>query len=154
MSAGELAQVRNRLVGFVFQWHHLLGQCSALENVLIPTLAHGRPDKDAPARAMELLGRVGLADRSDHRPGQLSGGQCQRVAVARALINRPRLLLADEPTGSLDRDSREGLIDLLVELGRQEKLAMIVVTHSMDLARRMGRVMRLSGGVLVEGGDE
>ncbi len=144
-----LARLRNRAIGFVFQLHHLLPQCTALENVLVPTLAGGGgASEETEARARQLLDRVGLGDHLDHRPGRLSGGQRQRVAVARALINRPRLVLADEPTGSLDRETADRLADLLVELNRDEGVAMVVVTHAPDLASRMGRVLRLEDGRL------
>jgi ABC-type lipoprotein export system ATPase subunit len=152
MSEKELAGLRNRRIGFVFQMHHLLPQCTALENVVVPTLAtKATKGRDVQERALELLIRVGLGERAHHYPSELSGGECQRVAVARALINRPELLLADEPTGSLDRESSAGVADLLCELARDEKLAMVVVTHSTELARRMGKVMRLKGGTLEEG---
>jgi ABC-type lipoprotein export system ATPase subunit len=146
----ELARVRNHKIGFVFQLHHLLPQCTVLENVLVPTLAdRGRAGSpEVQERAMELLERMGLDDWLLHRPGELSGGQLQRVAVVRALINRPKLLLADEPTGSLDGKSADKIADLLVELNRSEGVAMIVVTHSAGLAGRMGRVMELSEGQL------
>jgi predicted ABC-type transport system involved in lysophospholipase L1 biosynthesis ATPase subunit len=146
----ELAAIRAARIGLVFQLHHLLPQCSALENVLVPTLAlkNRPPARQVQDRARDLLARVGLGERMDHRPGQLSGGECQRVAVVRALINRPRLLLADEPTGSLDRAAAEALADLLVGLNRQEGVTLIVVTHSSDVAARMGRVMELRDGVL------
>jgi ABC-type lipoprotein export system ATPase subunit len=144
----ELAAIRNREIGFVFQLHHLLPQCTVLENVLIPTLAGGVRENDAEARAEQLLRRVGLDSRKHHRPGQLSGGECQRVAVVRALINRPKLLLADEPTGALDGESARRLGDLLVELNREQMVAMIVVTHSAELARRMSRRLELSSGAL------
>jgi lipoprotein-releasing system ATP-binding protein len=144
-----LAAVRNRRIGFVFQLHHLLPQCTAMENVLIPTLAGG-PTDGAEDQARRLLERVGLADRLDYRPGQLSGGERQRVAVARALINRPALLLADEPTGSLDRAASESLADLLAELNREEGVTLIVVTHSPALAARMGRMLELKDGHLKE----
>ena len=147
----ELARIRNRQVGFVFQLHHLLPQCTVLENVLIPTLAGNSRDaaKDTHERAKSLLGRVGLKDLLLHRPGELSGGQRQRVAVVRALINRPKLLLADEPTGSLDREASENIGDLLLELNRSEKIALIVVTHSLKLAEHVGQVMELNNGRLV-----
>ncbi len=152
MDDTRLAWVRNRKIGFVFQSHHLLPQCSVLENVLVPTLATDAPrgDSDPAARARRLLERVRLSDRLSHRPGQLSGGERQRVAVVRALINQPGLLLADEPTGALDRASAENLAQLLVELNREEKVALIVVTHSMRLANRMNRVFELTDGVLTE----
>ena len=147
----ELARIRSREIGFVFQLHHLLPQCTVLENVLVPTLA--ARDRLAPQeRAEALLDRVGLKDRMSHRPGELSGGQRQRVAVARALINRPKLLLADEPTGSLDESTSQSIAELLVELNRDEGVALVVVTHSQELAGRIGRVMELSGGMLHDRG--
>jgi len=147
-----LAAVRAGQIGFVFQLHHLLPQCTIWENVLVPTLAMSKDQAAraaAPQRARRLLDRVGLLDRLDHLPGQLSGGERQRAAVVRALINQPVLLLADEPTGSLDRKSADNLADLLVELNREEGVALIVVTHSSALAGRMGRVLELRDGVLV-----
>jgi len=151
LSETELAVVRNRQIGFIFQLHHLLPQCSVLENVLIPTLtAPGElGGAETTKRAERLLVRVGLKDRLQHRPAQLSGGERQRVAVVRALINQPKLLLADEPTGSLDRHSAEKLGELLVELDREENISLVVVTHSMELARLMGRVVELKDGKLV-----
>jgi ABC-type lipoprotein export system ATPase subunit len=148
----ELARIRNREIGFVFQLHHLLPQCTVLENVLIPTLA-GRSastDNQVEKRASELLKRVGLADRMNHRPGELSGGQRQRVAVVRALINKPKMLLADEPTGSLDRESAEGIGELLVQLNRSESVALIMVTHSIGLALCAERIIELKDGFLKE----
>jgi ABC-type lipoprotein export system ATPase subunit len=145
----ELALVRNREIGFVFQLHHLLPQCTVLENVLIPTLVNQKIDRqEVEGRAQELLQRVGLSERMGYRPGKLSGGERQRVAVVRALINRPKLLLADEPTGSLDQEASDNLAELLVELNQQEQVTMIVVTHSMSLAKRMGRVLELRDGKL------
>ena len=146
----ELAQIRNKQIGFVFQLHHLLPQCTVLENVLVPTLADKkRPSmKEVNERAENLLERVGLKEFLLYRPGELSGGQRQRVAVVRALINNPKLLLADEPTGSLDKDSSENIAELLVELNKSEKVTLIVVTHSIGLAERMGQVMELSDGLL------
>ncbi len=149
-SERELAALRNREIGFVFQLHHLLPQCTVLENALIPTLA-GAPDLDAEARARALLARMGLRERLGHRPGQLSGGECQRVALVRALINRPRLLLADEPTGSLDRAAADGLADLLCELNREMGVTLVVATHAERLAARMGRRLALREGRLTEG---
>ncbi len=142
-----IAEVRTWLLGFVFQHHHLLPQCSVLENVLVPTLAAKAAD-GAEARARKLLERVGLSHRLNHRPGQLSGGECQRAAVVRALVNRPRLLLADEPTGSLDRANAESLAALLRELNREEGVALVLVTHSRDLAAQAGRVAELRDGVI------
>jgi lipoprotein-releasing system ATP-binding protein len=146
----ELARIRNKQIGFVFQLHHLLPQCTVLENVLVPTLAGmNQPStKEVSDRAEHLLERVGLKEFLLYRPGELSGGQRQRVAVVRALINNPKLLLADEPTGSLDKDSSENIADLLAELNRSEKVTLIVVTHSLSLAERIGRVMELSDGLL------
>ena len=150
----QLALVRNRQIGFVFQSHYLLPQCTVLENVLVPTLAS--PDaaarNGASARAERLLKRVGLGERLHHRPGQLSGGEQQRVAVVRALINQPQLLLADEPTGSLDQASAGELSQLLLELNREEGVTLIVVTHARELAQRMGRVLELKQGRLVSAG--
>lgn len=145
-----LAAVRSEAIGFVFQLHHLLPQCSVLENVLVPTLAGGGKSRREAAgdRARRLLERVGLSHRLDHRPGQLSGGERQRVAVVRALINEPELLLADEPTGSLDEASARNLARLLVELNQEEGVALLVVTHAPDLAARMGRVLELHQGRL------
>ncbi len=146
----ELATVRNRSIGFIFQLHHLLPQLSVLENVLLPTLTcPGQlQTSETVARAERLLDAVGLKDRLTHRPGQLSGGERQRAAVVRALINRPKLLLADEPTGSLDQASAVRLGELLLELNRQEGVAIILVTHSLELARRLPRVFELHEGVL------
>lgn len=146
-----LAQVRNRQIGFIFQGHHLLPQCNVLENILVPTLASNDKTlrQQAPERARKLLDRVGLGARLEHRPGQLSGGERQRVAVVRALINQPKLLLADEPTGALDRLSAEKLAELLVELNREQNVSLIVVTHALDLAAKMQRVCELKSGQLV-----
>jgi lipoprotein-releasing system ATP-binding protein len=154
MSERDRAQVRSRRVGFVFQSHRLLPQCSAWENVLVPTIPVRRAGGTAgseptEARARRLLERVGLADRLGHRPAELSGGECLRVAVARALVNRPNLLLADEPTGSLDERSAHELAELLVEVNREEGTSLVVVTHSAALADLMGRRLALHGGVLV-----
>ena len=143
----DLARFRNQEIGFVFQLHHLLPQCTALENVLIPTLVADSSD-DMEKRAMDLLDRVGLADRADAFPVVLSGGERQRVAVVRALINRPRLLLADEPTGALDAESAAALGDLLVDLNRETGTALLVVTHSPELAARMGQSLTLRNGAL------
>jgi lipoprotein-releasing system ATP-binding protein len=146
-SQDALADLRNRTIGFVFQLHHLLPQCSVIENVLLPTLPHRR-DPDAQEHAERLLERVGLQNRRDQRPATLSGGERQRVAVVRALINRPKLLLADEPTGSLDGDSAEKLADLLIELNREENLALITVTHDAAIAGRMQTRYTLQNGTL------
>ena len=147
----QIAAVRNRQIGFVFQAHYLLPQCTVWENVLVPTLAcsDAALRDGAGERAERLLKRVGLGERKSHRPGELSGGERQRVAVVRALINQPKLLLADEPTGSLDHASAQALGQLLLELNREEGVTLIVVTHARDLARRMGRVLELKDGRLM-----
>ena len=142
----ELALLRNREMGFIFQSHHLLPQCTVMENVLVPTLAHGRATADDEERALHLLDRVGLGERLSHRPGQLSGGERQRVAVVRALINQPQLLLADEPTGALDQTTADQLGQLLVELNAEENVTLITVTHSEKLAARMARTVELKDG--------
>jgi len=146
----ELSQIRNREIGFVFQLHHLLPQCTVLENVLIPTipLRLKKENEDVQERAKKLLERVGLEERMKYFPAQLSGGEMQRVAVVRALINRPKLVLADEPTGSLDRESSENLGQLMVEMNKEEGTALISVTHSIDFARLMGKVFKLRDGIL------
>lgn len=146
----ELADLRNREIGYVFQDHHLLPQCTAIENVLVPTLVHD--DKAARRAAVDrgraLLEQVGLGAHTDHRPSQLSGGECQRVAVVRALINRPRLLLADEPTGSLDADAADQLGAMLTELVASESVTLVTVTHSERLAHRMKTILELRNGAL------
>ncbi len=150
LSANALAEIRNHEIGFIFQLHHLLPQCTVLENVLIPTLTHPSVLQTPAAvqRAERLLERVDLKTRQHQRPGQLSGGERQRAAVVRALINQPKLLLADEPTGSLDEAGADNLARLLVELNREENVALIVVTHSQALAGRMQRVWELRAGVM------
>jgi lipoprotein-releasing system ATP-binding protein len=144
----ELARFRNRKIGFVFQDHHLLPQCSVLENVLVPTLAGG-PRDGAEERARHLLRQLGLSERLDHWPAELSGGEKQRVAMARALINQPRLILADEPTGNLDRATAEQVGELLATLPREQDVILVVVTHSESLARRCDQVYELAAGSLV-----
>jgi len=151
LDAQQLAEFRNTTVGFVFQLHHLLPQCTVLENVLVPSIVRKDADRATlRARAAQLLGAVGLSHRLDHRPGQLSGGERQRAAVARALINSPKLLLADEPTGALDRASAERLADLLAEVHQREKITIVMVTHSPELACRMGRMLGLVDGKLAD----
>jgi lipoprotein-releasing system ATP-binding protein len=142
----QLAAFRNRQIGFVFQDHHLLPQLSALENVLVPALAQPAISEAARGRAELLISRVGLADRRHHRPAELSGGERQRVAVARALIQGPTLLLADEPTGNLDRKTARQIGELLLELQAQERTMMIVATHSLELAAMCDRQMELGAG--------
>jgi lipoprotein-releasing system ATP-binding protein len=145
-----LADFRSRQIGFIFQDHHLLPQCNVLENVLLPTLANGTTTAADAERAKMLLDRVGLAERLDHRPAELSGGERQRAAVARALIRRPVLLLADEPTGNLDRTTAAAVAKLLLELHEQEKTMMITVTHSLELAAMFQRRLELDEGRLKE----
>ena len=146
LNAEELALLRNCEMGFIFQSHHLLPQCSVMENVLVPTIAHRTTSTSDEERGRRLLERVGLGERLSHRPSQLSGGERQRVAVVRALINEPQLLLADEPTGALDEDTADKLGQLLVELNKEEKVTLITVTHSPRLAERMGRTLKLADG--------
>ncbi|MAV37085.1 MAG: ATP-binding protein [Planctomycetaceae bacterium] len=146
----QLAHFRNQQIGFVFQEHHLLPQLNALENVLIPSLAEGAPDLQMVSRARELLDRVGLGERLEHRPAELSGGERQRVGIARALIHAPSLLLADEPTGNLDRSAAQGIAELLVQLQEQEQAILVVVTHSLDLANCLQRRLELDNGQLRE----
>ena len=148
----RLAAFRNRRIGIVFQDHYLLPQCSLLENVLVPAVAAGAIAPQTVRRAEMLLDRVGLAQRRDHRPAELSGGERQRAALARALIQAPELLLADEPTGNLDRAAAEGVGRLLLELQQQEPMILIVVTHSQLLAAMMGRQLELSEATLRERG--
>ena len=148
LSEPELATVRNQKIGFIFQSHHLLPQCSVLENVLVPTLAEkGKASFDAIERAKQLLERSGLEHRLTHRPSQLSGGECQRVAVVRALINQPSLILADEPTGALDYSNAEAMTELLVKLNLEDQATLIVVTHSSELAAKMGATYKLQNGI-------
>jgi len=143
-----LAQIRNRYVGFVFQFHHLLREFSALENVALPRRISGKPEPDALRRAHRLLEAVGLAERKDHIPTQLSGGEQQRVAVARALANDPLVLLADEPSGNLDGPTSRDLHDLLFQLRDEEGTSMLLVTHNLELAQRCDRVLLLREGTL------
>lgn len=149
LSERELAQFRNRRVGFVFQDHYLLPQCSVLENVLIPTLVGTDDPAAMKTRARKLLDRVGLSARLDHRPAELSGGERQRVAVARAMIHSPGLLLADEPTGNLDRTSGRAVGVLLLEVAREENAILVAVTHSAELASTFPQTLVMDDGRLV-----
>ncbi len=150
LSLDDQSRFRNSVVGFVFQDHHLLPQCTVLENVLIPTLASAGAGPSEEARARQLLEQVGLAHRLTHLPSQLSGGERQRVAVCRAMINQPKILLADEPTGNLDRRTAETIGDLLLEMSREAAAILLCVTHSSDLAARFARRFELRDGKLEE----
>jgi lipoprotein-releasing system ATP-binding protein len=147
---GERTRMRRAEIGFVYQFHHLLPEFSALENVVLPQLILGLARTEAEERANQLLDSLGLGERSDHRPSQLSGGEQQRVAIARAVANGPRLLLADEPTGNLDPPTAERVFDQLLSLVRQSGVAALIATHNLDLAARMDRTLRLMDGALIE----
>jgi lipoprotein-releasing system ATP-binding protein len=147
------AKIRNQKIGFIFQFYHLLPEFSALENVLLPAMVCGR-DTDISllkARAGELLGKVGLSHRLEHRPSELSGGEQQRVAIARSLMNDPKILLCDEPTGNLDSGSGEEIIDLLADLNRNKKITLIIVTHDSGIARRAQKVVMMKDGRFIDG---
>jgi lipoprotein-releasing system ATP-binding protein len=148
MSPADLAKVRCRSLGFVFQFHHLLGDFDAVENVMLPLLIAQEHRASARKRAAETLSRVGLSDRLRHRPGQLSGGEQQRVAVARAVVGRPRVVLADEPTGNLDPTTAGEVQSLLLELQKEQGCSLLIATHSRTLAAAMDRTLRLADGVL------
>lgn len=151
-SEKQLAEIRNKNIGFIFQLHHLLPQLSLVENVLVPTIpiANKSNKKVFLERAMNLLELVGLVDKIHQRPGQLSGGECQRTTVVRALINEPELILADEPTGSLDQNSAEQMGELLSEINKKQNVAMVVVTHSMELAKKMDSIYKLDHNKLTK----
>jgi lipoprotein-releasing system ATP-binding protein len=149
-SEARLGRLRNESIGFVFQQHHLMGDFTALENVMMPARVGGFPEGEARERARNLLVRVGLGERLDHLPGELSGGEQQRVAVARALMNHPRLLLLDEPGGNLDRKRADDLHDLLLGIAREESVAVVAVTHDESFARKADRWLHLEGGRLHE----
>lgn len=144
----QLAPFRNRAVGFVFQFHHLLGEFTALENVMMPALIARAGNGRAKERASELLETVGLGKRADHRPGELSGGEQQKVALARALVNTPQIVLADEPSGNLDKEGGEMLYDLFVKLNRELRQTFVIATHNLELAGRTRRILRLENGIL------
>ncbi|MFQ6093807.1 MAG: ABC transporter ATP-binding protein [bacterium] len=146
LSDDELAHFRNRYVGFVFQFHHLLPEFTALENVVMPGIINGRHPAEASAAARRLLQEVGLPDRENHKPGELSGGELQRVALARALLNGPQIVLADEPSGNLDRRSGEALHELMWTLSRSKHQTFVIVTHNEELADRADRKVRLADG--------
>lgn len=148
LSDRKRTAVRRNDVGFIYQFHHLLPEFTALENIVLPQLANGVSDADATARAQDLLARVGIAERGDHRPAALSGGEQQRVAFCRALANKPQLLLADEPTGNLDPDTSDRVFDALMELVRGTGLAAVIATHNLDLAARMDHMVRMTAGTL------
>jgi lipoprotein-releasing system ATP-binding protein len=150
MSDGNRTRVRRREMGFVYQFHQLLPEFSALENVVLPQLILGRSRKSAEARARDLLQSMGLGHRLEHRPAELSGGEQQRTAIARALANQPRLVLADEPTGNLDPHTAEHVFNELIALIRGTGVAALIATHNLELANRMDRVLRLENGVLLE----
>lgn len=148
LESDTVAAIRNRHVGFVFQFHHLLREFTALENVMMPCLISSGDRSEAESRARQLLDDVGLSQRLDHKPWQLSGGEQQRVAVARAIANRPVVLLADEPSGNLDGPTSEKLHDLLFRMREDRNLSMVLVTHNLELAERADRILRLREGVL------
>ena len=151
MPDDERTALRRMTIGFVYQYHHLLPEFSALENVVLPQMIAGQSRRKASQRGRELLEVVGLTERATHRPAELSGGEQQRVAIVRALANRPSILLADEPTGNLDPHTADGVFDLLINVVRSARLAAFIATHNYDLAGRMDRVLRLEEGGIVEG---
>lgn len=146
LNENELARFRNTEIGFVFQFHHLLPEFNALENVMMPCLIAGLPKKEASNKAEEILISVGLKDRILHKPGELSGGEQQRVAVARAIVLEPKILLADEPTGNLDTKTGESVFELLQELNQKKGIALIIVTHNLRLAQKLSRQIQLIDG--------
>ena len=145
-SDNQLTMIRRREIGFVYQFHHLLPEFSARENIDLPQLANGFPSKDAQRRSNELLDLVNLANRSNHRPAELSGGEQQRIAICRALANKPKIILADEPTGNLDQNTTLSVFESLLKIVKKTKLAALIATHNLDLARRMDRVVELIDG--------
>ena len=145
-SDNQLTMIRRREIGFVYQFHHLLPEFSSRENIDLPQLANGFPSKDAQRRSNELLDLVNLANRSNHRPAELSGGEQQRIAICRALANKPKIILADEPTGNLDQNTTLSVFESLLKIVKKTKLAALIATHNLDLARRMDRVVELIDG--------
>lgn len=147
-SANELAKLRNQYLGFVYQFHHLMADFTALENVMMPMLIGKQNRSEAQDRAEKMLGAVGLSHRIKHRPSALSGGERQRVAIARALVNNPALVLADEPTGNLDRKTTESIFELILKLNQEQKIAFLLVTHDLQLAEKLSRRMVMQDGIL------
>ena len=145
-SDNQLTMIRRREIGFVYQFHHLLPEFSSRENIDLPQLANGFPSKDAQRRSNELLDLVNLANRSNHRPAELSGGEQQRIAICRALANKPRIILADEPTGNLDQNTTLSVFESLLKIVKKTNLAALIATHNLDLAKRMDRVVELIDG--------